>query len=140
MIDRAGNIQLELEHDLSAASHGRRAVRELLDGDAAAPLIRDAMLATSELVTNAVLHTSGTVGLWARYDQRHGWLRVEVSDSSRDAPHPRAVGAPDQIGGLGLRVVAAVASSWGSVTNEHGKTVWFELVESDGRPSPDDLA
>jgi anti-sigma regulatory factor (Ser/Thr protein kinase) len=129
MVDRAGKVQIALEHDVSAAFRGRRAVRDLLDGEASASFISDAVLATSELVTNAVLHTGGVVGLFAHFDEQRGWLRVEVSDSSKDPPLPRAEEVPDHAGGLGLRVVAAVSSNWGSDLNAHGKTVWFELVE-----------
>ena len=132
MVERAAKVQLALERDSSAALRGRGAVRKLLNGDATATFVDDAMVATSELVTNAVLHTDGPIELCARFDRPRGWLRVEVSDSSKDPPRPRAGPARDQVGGLGLRVVAAVSSSWGSVFDEQGKTVWFELVESTG--------
>jgi anti-sigma regulatory factor (Ser/Thr protein kinase) len=132
MVDRAGKVHMALDPDVSAAFRSRRAVRDLLDGEATAPFVDDAMLATSELVTNAVLHAVGPIELCARFDQPRGWLRVEVSDSSQDLPRPRAGPVRDHVGGLGLRLVAAISSSWGSVFNERGKTVWFELVEPTG--------
>ena len=136
MVDPAGNVHIALARDVSAAFQSRRAVRNLLDGEATAPFVGDAMLATSELVTNAVLHAVGPIELCARFDQPRGWLRVEVSDASKAPPRPPARPAREQVGGLGLRVVAAVSSSWGSVFHERGKTVWFELVEPAG-VSPD---
>lgn len=135
MVDRAAKVHMELERDLSAAMRGRGAVRELLDGDATATFVDYAVLATSELVTNAVLHAVGPIELCARFDRPRGWLRVEVSDSSKEPPRPRAGRARDHVGGLGLRVVAAVSSRWGSVFDEQGKTVWFELVESGASPN-----
>ncbi len=132
MIDHAGKVHIALASDVSAAFRSRRAVRNLLDGDATAPFVDDAMLATSELVTNAVLHAVGPIELSAHFDQPRGWLRVEVSDASKAPPRTPAGSVREQVGGLGLRVVAAVSSSWGSVFNERGKTVWFELLEPAG--------
>lgn len=139
MVDRPVKVQVALERDLAAALRGRGAVRELVSGHATATFIDNAMVATSELVTNAVLYTDGPIELCARFDRPRGWLRVEVSDSSREPARPRAGPVRGQVGGFGLRLVAAVSSRWGSVFDERGKTVWFELVESP-RAAPDAFA
>jgi len=118
-------LHLDLTRGVSSPSQGRNAVRRLLGEDASAAFVADAMLATSELVTNALLHGHGMLELSACFDRVTGCLRVEVADSSSELPQTVA----REVGGLGLRVVAELSSAWGSVLNEHGKTVWFELEQ-----------
>ena len=119
---------MELASGVAAAAQGRSAVDALLAG-APQSFVFDAKLATSELITNALVHGHGTVELFACYDRDRGRLRVEVSDSSSELPQ-LVDRAPNRIGGLGLGIIAALSSSWGSFPNERGKTVWFELTQS----------
>jgi two-component sensor histidine kinase len=89
-------------------------------------VLDDALLLTSELVTNAVRHGAGeiTCRLWPGPDV----LRLEVSDASATIPREvdRGLRADS---GRGLQIVATVASRWGAVPapGEGGKTVWFEI-------------
>jgi anti-sigma regulatory factor (Ser/Thr protein kinase) len=120
-------VQFGLARDVSAPSKGRGAVGSLLGHDVPSPFVSDAMLATSELVTNALVHAHGNLEVAARFDRERGLLRVEVSDSSVNVPRPmEQVG--DEVGGFGLQLVANMASAWGCMLNEHGKTMWFELM------------
>lgn len=71
------------------------------------PVIDDVELATSELATNALIHTPGPVRV--RLAHRRGTLRLEVADAS--AHHPAPVAPDDEaVHGRGLVLVAAVAS------------------------------
>ena len=93
----------------------------------------DAALVTSELVTNAALHTRSEfdVGIEAEPDA----VRIAVRDrgeQSRSALAPRDVG-PEETHGRGLSIVSAVCTAWGSIPLPDGKEVWCEL--SEGRPS-----
>ena len=119
---------MDLPRSHTAAGIARRALRRLLAEADAYELVRDAELALSELIANAVTHTNGEVLLAARFDRVSGVLRVEVSDGepSRPGDGP-SKGSPD--GGRGLKVVGAVTSSWGveDTPGSIGKTVWFEL-------------
>jgi anti-sigma regulatory factor (Ser/Thr protein kinase) len=126
MFDRQ-ELKVELADGVAAAAQGRNHVVALLAG-ASESFALDAKLATSELITNALVHGHGEVQLSACFDRERGWLRVEVSDASNDLPQVLERG-PDQIGGLGLGIVAELSTAWGSFPGEHGKTVWFELVE-----------
>ena len=117
---------MALARDLSAPSKGRGVVRSLLGRDVPRSFVSNALLATSELVTNALLHAHGALDISARYDRERGLLRVEVSDSSSDVPTPMD-SVPSEPGGRGLSVVARLSSAWGCMVNEQGKTVWFEL-------------
>ena len=124
---RNARVCIGLEREPAAASRGRHAVQELLGNDASISFLADAMLATSELVTNAVIHTDGPCELTAVYDRQRALLRVEVADSSNASPEPRVGLAGVQVGGMGLRVVEEIASRWGTYPAVGGKTVWFEL-------------
>jgi anti-sigma regulatory factor (Ser/Thr protein kinase) len=80
-----------------------------------------ASLLISELVTNAVLHGEGPIGLMIDVDG--GDARFAVSDQGSGRPAVRDDPGPD--GGWGLRLVSQIARRWGV---ESGRTrVWFEL-------------
>jgi anti-sigma regulatory factor (Ser/Thr protein kinase) len=82
----------------------------------------DAILVISELLTNALLHGSGTPVL--RLSGSSWRLRVEVADDSPDPPAIREAGAD---GGWGLRLLDELSLSWGTAPRDGGKVVWCEL-------------
>jgi anti-sigma regulatory factor (Ser/Thr protein kinase) len=89
-----------------------------------------AILLTSELVTNAVLHGEPPFTLTV-LGQATG-LRVEVADASPSPPRPRQHVVGD-IGGRGLALVGDLASDWGAISvPDDGKVVWFTLPEMAG--------
>ena len=126
------SVNLALEPSLVAPRAARTAIEALLV-ESPEGFVADAMLLTSELVTNAVLHTSADFTVSAEFDPSVGSLRVEVADSSPVVPAvPLAPLAPlparpRTVGGHGLRIVAAIARRWGVASTDHGKVVWFEL-------------
>ncbi|MET7514357.1 ATP-binding protein [Streptomyces sp. NPDC005480] len=84
-------------------------------------------LLVSELVTNALRHASGPIGVrLLRSAEPAHTLRVEVSDPLPDPPLERVAG-PDEESGRGLQLVAGSARRWGTRPGDAGKTVWFEL-------------
>lgn len=88
-----------------------------------------ALVLTSELVTNAVLHAGTRVDVNVEIGTDH--MRVEVSDSDPRLPLPTAC-APDAPGGRGLFLVQELASDWGTATCPGGKVVWFTLDNAHG--------
>ncbi|MET7812882.1 ATP-binding protein [Streptomyces sp. NPDC005395] len=88
-----------------------------------------AALLVSELVTNALRHATGPIGVRVVRGPAGaaGILLVEVSDPLPDPPRER-VAYPDDEDGRGLQLVASATRRWGTRPGEAGKTVWFELA------------
>ncbi|MGI5428393.1 ATP-binding protein [Streptomyces sp. CA-179760] len=87
-----------------------------------------AALLVSELVTNALRHATGPIGVrLLRPSGLDGVLRCEVSDPLPDPPRERAARLDDE-SGRGLQLVASSCRRWGTRPGVAGKTVWFELA------------
>lgn len=85
-----------------------------------------AVLLTSELVTNAILHARTPVEVALVRDGAD--LVVRVADRKADGPTLVPQGrSGDRTGGRGLALVADLAERWGTETYTGGKTVWFSL-------------
>ncbi|MET7517238.1 SpoIIE family protein phosphatase [Streptomyces sp. NPDC005480] len=109
----------------------RAFVRDTLQGWGFPDIIDDAVVLTSELVTNAVVHagTSAEV-LCLRTDDG---VRIEVADRypEREIPLQQSainMGSPDREGGRGLQLCAALATRWGVDYTPTHKLVWFQLA------------
>ncbi|MFC8671649.1 SpoIIE family protein phosphatase [Streptomyces griseorubiginosus] len=90
----------------------------------------DAVVVVSELVTNAVVHAGTEVELDGRLEAHTGALVIEVLDhhpsrAPRDGDTETPYGIPEY--GRGLRLVAALAESWGITYRTGAKTVWARL-------------
>ncbi|MFE6170576.1 SpoIIE family protein phosphatase [Streptomyces sp. NPDC056464] len=79
-------------------------------------------LILSELVTNALRHATGPIGVRLIRDRA---LICEVSDGSSTAPHLRSAATTDE-GGRGLFLVAQFADRWGTRYTPDGKVIWTE--------------
>lgn len=124
--------RLVLEPRLAVVPEARRWVRARLAG--AAPAVTDtAVLLTSELVTNAVLHAGTEVAV--RAGETAGGVRVAVEDRSPAPPAPRRF-EPDATTGRGLVLVEHLASRWGVDAGPDGKVVWVEIDDPAGTPAP----
>ncbi|HLH82689.1 MAG TPA: ATP-binding protein [Trebonia sp.] len=101
-----------------------------------------ATLLTSELVTNAILHTgSGTAGgtVTVVVTRVRGGVLVEVTDGgSPDTPTVKAdVRTTD---GHGLFLVQQIATRWGYLREPAGTTVWFHLAAGESGPPAEEAA
>ncbi|MGW5674856.1 SpoIIE family protein phosphatase [Streptomyces sp. NPDC003860] len=107
----------------------RAFVRDTLQGWGHSDIVDDAVVLTSELVTNAVIH-AGTAAdvLCLRTDDS---VRIEVADRypEREIPIQGShVLAPlDSENGRGLLLCSALASRWGVEYAPTSKQVWFQL-------------
>jgi anti-sigma regulatory factor (Ser/Thr protein kinase) len=111
--------------DLRAVPEVRRALRELLQDWGKPGRSEIAELLTSELVTNALVHTDDDAVLTAVVED--GGLRVEVRDFLARRPEPHRPGADEDTHGRGLVLVQSLADAWGVRPHGVGKSVWFEL-------------
>lgn len=115
---------LDLEPDPRLVVAARAFVESRLRAWEAADLLSDAVLVTSELVTNAVLHARTQIRL--RVAAERSKVRVEVYDDNTRIPILASC-ATDATSGRGLVMVAALVNSWGIEQHGDGKVVWAEL-------------
>jgi anti-sigma regulatory factor (Ser/Thr protein kinase) len=90
--------------------------------------LEDALLATSELVANAIEHGQPGVVLNISFDPPH--LTVAVADAG-GVDDLTVVGHPinSNTHGRGLMIVEAVSSRWGLRSESTGRSVWFHIGE-----------
>lgn len=103
----------------------RTQVAQLCERGGLQSLADTAALLVSELVTNAVTHGHGNITLSLHCADSQ--LIVGVSDESTGRPVVNPNPSIDQLGGRGLFLVDALASSWDYQIGADGKTVWFCL-------------
>ena len=117
---------------LAAPQQARWMIREQLSGTVGVPFLRDVMLATSELVTNAIRYAPGPCRISMSRLPGSARIRIGVSDTNRQFPQPIAPTDP-LMNGRGLLIVDTVASAWGTrlIDANEGKwskEVWFEML------------
>jgi anti-sigma regulatory factor (Ser/Thr protein kinase) len=116
-------LQVALPRDLSCASTARRVVSDAVGDRLTERALERALLATSELVTNAWKHGEGQIGLTVSCSAQS--LRIEVIDEGSGAVPEIREQPADENGGWGLRIVDEVALQWGCF--EGTTHVWVEL-------------
>ncbi|MDX6204466.1 MAG: hypothetical protein QOF39_523 [Frankiales bacterium] len=121
-------VDVDLPPEASSASLARAAVRSLLVGS---PLPVDpqsidrALLLTSEVVTNAILHARTPMRLIAGVEG--GQVVVRVFDGLQVAPRRRTY-RQDAGTGRGMHLVETLADDWGVDQTSAGKCVWFAVA------------
>lgn len=124
----AGEMALHLAPDIRAARRARHFVRDFCHDLQLDPRVCDsAVLAVSELVTNAFLYGRTTTTIYIALAGEV--LRLSVRDENPVLPTVGQL-APDSIGGRGLPIVAAIADRWGVTSATAGKTIWVEIAKS----------
>ena len=107
----------------------RAELRRHATGDAAGPtdpdLLDQLILALDEMASNALRHGGGSVKASARLTGESYLL--EVSDSATTAPPAPAVGRDPSEGGLGLYLIAELATAHGWYVSDGLKHVWALL-------------
>ena len=126
-----------LPPDLSSAARARRVVREaLLEADRP-QWLEACELATTEVVSNAVLHAH--TDCWLTVAVSAGTVRVEVRDASPVLPVQRDYSEQASTG-RGLALVAALTDDHGLVdVGPGGKTVWFTVTGDPAEQSEEEL-
>lgn len=122
-------LPLELEPEPQSVAVARRWITDCFEALGREDLLECAQLATSELVTNAILHAADPIAIRLRGTRDHP--RVEVSDGSTQPPllpGPPGGDLDDLLStfGRGLDLVARSSVTWGATIERDGKIVWFE--------------
>jgi anti-anti-sigma factor len=124
----AERVELELQVGDSAPRKARLEVREATAGKLSPSDSEVAVLLTSELVTNAIVHPGQRDGdsIGLRISADEGRARIEVADSGSgfDPTAPRR--NDKAVGGRGLTIVERGAVRWGASRDDRFR-VWFEL-------------
>ena len=105
----------------------RRIVRRTLtaESNVHGDAVETAVLLTSELVTNAIVHGSEDPTLLVDVSEERIHVEVVDCESTVDLM-PRSTDVMGQRG-RGLAIVDALASAWGVEPRLVGKAVWFDL-------------
>jgi sigma-B regulation protein RsbU (phosphoserine phosphatase) len=130
--------RVRLPNDRRTPAAARALVRSVLEEAGLEPLVNEALLLTTELSTNAVVHAGTELDIEVAADPTG--LMVTVTDFAPGPVEELAVGPRNEktdIGevaerGRGLLLVDHFASRWGTVHEGTGKGVWFRL-EAKGR-------
>ena len=126
----------------AAAAAARRFVRQTLQSwDISARawdpdrVVDDAVLLTSELVTNAVVHAGTPLDVTCRLTS--GELEVAVRDRhpARTLPDIPEAASTSAERGRGLLLPSVLASSWGVTYARTAKAVWFRMSLARDRDS-----
>jgi anti-sigma regulatory factor (Ser/Thr protein kinase) len=112
----------------------RELVAEVLAGHHWPPeAIEKARVVMSELASNAVLHAQTPFQVRCRID---GDAVIEVTDWQPNSVPLVADSDPTTDGGLGLRLIEAIASEWGVLAEPQFKVVWCRLPGPDKPATP----
>lgn len=122
-----------LPNDRRTPAAARALVRSVLEETGLVVLLNEALLLTTELSTNAVVHANTELEIEVAADT--GGLTVTVTDFAAGPVEQLTVGPRNEsseIGevaerGRGLLLVDHFASRWGTVHEGDGKGVWFRL-------------
>ncbi|WP_433373092.1 SpoIIE family protein phosphatase [Actinoplanes sp. CA-142083] len=133
--------RVRLPNDRRTPAAARALVRSVLEEAGLDALLNEALLLTTELSTNAVVHANTELDIEVSADQTG--LTVTVTDFAPGPVEQLAVGPRNEsvdIGevaerGRGLLLVDHFASRWGTVHEGTGKGVWFRL-ELRSSPEP----
>jgi anti-sigma regulatory factor (Ser/Thr protein kinase) len=129
VIDQAAESLL-LAPEARAPSVSRRFVKEALARWELEVLTDIAVLLTSELVTNAIVHAQTEVAVTIRRKERDSVI-ISVQDGS--SIHPRiSAHAEDSTTGRGISILDQLAASWEVIRQGAGKTILFTLQVPSG--------
>ena len=133
--------RLRLPADDRSPATARAAVRTVLSEAGLTELLDEALLLTTELATNGVVHAGTDINLTVAADSIG--VRVTVTDYRSGGIEPAGSIMSDVMpevtaeGGRGLLLVDRFASSWGTTHDATGKSIWFRIDRDPAAPPPE---
>jgi len=126
---RTGQRTLTLPAGKREVASARRFIEQVLGPEH--PCADVAVLLTSELVANAVVHSDSRHGgsVTVAVSRLSGWLQIEVTDAGSANSTPTVKRSASTCSGHGLFLVDTLAHEWGYCTSRGQTTVWFSLLE-----------
>ncbi|MGW0484245.1 SpoIIE family protein phosphatase [Nonomuraea sp. NPDC003214] len=123
-----------------APAAARRFVRQVLGEWRLTHLTEDAVLLTSELVTNAVVHAGTGIELTCRLDADAAPAKLEIEvddhDPGRAILAERPPSEPMSTHGRGLALAGMLADAWGVTYTRTAKRVWVRMEFAGASDSP----
>jgi anti-sigma regulatory factor (Ser/Thr protein kinase) len=121
-----GVLQLELPPDRSSPGLARTFLAQAArNWDLDEETLQAAILAVSELVTNAVLHAETPALLLVEHDGHN--LTLAVADGEAKLPQ-LGDSDPDDESGRGVSIIDKLGATWGTQRTVLGKTVWVSFA------------
>jgi len=127
--------RVRLPAEQTAPGAARSVVRSVVTEAGLDAVLDEALLLTTELATNAVIHAGTGLELVATVEA--GRLTVTVLDEAPGPLHAGPPGGHADERGRGLLLVDRMAARWGTVHHSGGKGVWFQLDAASAGAPPD---
>lgn len=118
-------VRERIDADRFAPSLAREALQRFCAAYGVASDVAPLELVTSELVTNAVVHTGTPIDLTLRLSE--SLLHIAVRDRGAGQVRLSEVVEDGAEHGRGLLLVDALAYAWGTMPAQPGKTVWASM-------------
>jgi anti-sigma regulatory factor (Ser/Thr protein kinase) len=128
----------EAAADPAGVSQVRQQARKTLDDWEVGEVAGDALLAGSEMLTNALLYGRAEV-LALELSLDEPWLCVSVPDANPTPPYPCGIDEQAE-GGRGVYLTAQLADAWGFRATRGGKSVFAEFRTRRARDGADTAA
>ena len=119
------HVELALPPDVTSVAAGRRLVRTALTAWQLEDLTDTAVLLTSEVLTNSVLHARTQIVLSVRRTGDHA-VAISVHDGSPHLPRSRRH-SPEATTGRGLELLDQLSDEWHVDAEADGKTLTFSV-------------
>ena len=126
-VQRSRRREFVLEGRPRSVGEGRHRVLEVGEAFVDESRLPDLALVISEVLSNAVRHSSEAGAIQLAVTPKDDYLCVQVTDPGAGlAPRPRAT-APDEEGGWGFFLIEHMTRRWGLTREDSHTRVWFEF-------------
>ncbi|MEO6713025.1 MAG: ATP-binding protein [Mycobacteriales bacterium] len=122
--------EIGLAGDPTSAREARAFVRMALHERVPEATLDDALLLSSEMVSNVIRHAGTPLTL--SVEIHRGYLRMTVTDGAQPFESASDVSgqSAERESGRGMGIIASLSRRWGVGSTPIGKSIWAELATS----------